>query len=156
MRGDRSQAAFAELVCSSQPTVRNYENDVRLPDSDFIKTVCNYFDVSADWLIFGIEKNQVSATVDNEKAQSTEAVAPEQASAEQALPPVTEALASLKLEVAQAEIKALQAELRAIQAEWKLERAGFKMDLAKLKMENAELEARQVENLKSKAAVGLK
>ncbi len=47
-----TQAAFAKIVNASQSSITNYEKG-RLPDSGFIKSVCNQFGVSADWLLFG-------------------------------------------------------------------------------------------------------
>ena len=58
LRGDKSQADFGKEIGVSQPTIRNYENNKRLPDSEFIKNVCNVYNVTADWLIFGSEPIQ--------------------------------------------------------------------------------------------------
>lgn len=55
LRGAKSQADFGKELNISQPTVRNYENNERLPDADFIKNVCNKFRITADWLLFGKE-----------------------------------------------------------------------------------------------------
>lgn len=73
VRGGLSQADFGASLGVSQPTVRNYENNVRLPDSEFIKNVCNKFAVSAEWLLFGPE-GQKSGDIANEKLQQSEII----------------------------------------------------------------------------------
>lgn len=63
LRGPLSQADFGSELGVSQPTVRNYENGARLPDSDFVKNVCNKFGISADWLLFGKEDQKIDDDV---------------------------------------------------------------------------------------------
>lgn len=63
LRRGTSQAAFGALLGVSQPTIRNYENNERLPDSGFIKTVCDKLNVTADWLIFGTEQKEKTSNV---------------------------------------------------------------------------------------------
>jgi Predicted transcriptional regulators len=72
LRGAESQSSLAKKLGVAQTTVRNYENDARKPDSDFIKVVCNYFDVTADWLLFGTEAAPKTADIGTREIQHTE------------------------------------------------------------------------------------
>jgi transcriptional regulator with XRE-family HTH domain len=56
IRGALSQAEFAVILGVSQPTIGKYEKGVRVPDTDFIQSICSNFGISADWLILGDEK----------------------------------------------------------------------------------------------------
>lgn len=74
-----SQATFGEKIGVAQSTIRNYENDVRAPDSEVLKSICVNFDVSADWLLFGKEPTacgsetaEIGGLTNQEKKQPTE------------------------------------------------------------------------------------
>lgn len=78
LRGTRSQASFGKDLGVSQPTVRNYENNDRLPDTDFIKNVCNRYNVTADWVLFGKESDPPTADAPSAPAlEKTEAPRPD-------------------------------------------------------------------------------
>lgn len=51
LRGGMSQAAFAQKVGISRPTVGFYENGDRLPDAEAILKICNACGVSSDYLL---------------------------------------------------------------------------------------------------------
>lgn len=51
LRGDMTQAKFAEFIGISRPTVGFYENGERLPDAIVLKQIAEKCSVSADWLI---------------------------------------------------------------------------------------------------------
>lgn len=55
LRGDLSQAEFADMSGVSQRTIGHYEKNERQPDAETIKNICSKFKVSADWLLFGNE-----------------------------------------------------------------------------------------------------
>ena len=62
LRGDKSQAKFAELLGISQSSVAQYEKG-RLPDAGVIESICTCLGVTADWLLFGKESDSAPASV---------------------------------------------------------------------------------------------
>lgn len=51
LRGDMTQAAFAEFLGMSRPTVGFYESGSRIPDALGVKAIAEKCHVSADWLL---------------------------------------------------------------------------------------------------------
>ncbi|UQZ90541.1 hypothetical protein C4J81_15525 [Deltaproteobacteria bacterium Smac51] len=56
VRGKDSRREMAEKLNVDQSTIVNYENNRRLPNSDFLANLCKSYNISADWLILGKEK----------------------------------------------------------------------------------------------------
>lgn len=61
LRGKESRAEFSKKFDLSSATLERYENDKRVPDTEFITRLCNAYRVSADWLILG--KGNKSAVI---------------------------------------------------------------------------------------------
>lgn len=61
IRGDISQTAFAQLFEFHRNTLVKYETGLQLPTTDFLLKLCNKFNISSDWLLFGIEPKERSA-----------------------------------------------------------------------------------------------
>lgn len=55
-RGRSSRADFAAMVGIGTATLARYESGERAADSDFLAKVCEFANVSADWLLLGKEK----------------------------------------------------------------------------------------------------
>lgn len=53
LRGQIPRHEFAALLGVARNTVQDYELDKREPSAGFIKSICEKYKVSADWLIFG-------------------------------------------------------------------------------------------------------
>lgn len=54
------QVALAQIMHVGRSTISNYERDVTLPDAAAIAHLCQYFDISADYMIFvDLRKNNV-------------------------------------------------------------------------------------------------
>ena len=53
LRGHESRKSLADKLGIDKATIVNYENDKRLPNSDFIAKLCQLYNISADWLIYG-------------------------------------------------------------------------------------------------------
>lgn len=51
LRGDKTQAEFADFIGISRPTIGFYENGERLPDALVLKTIAEKCNVSSDWLL---------------------------------------------------------------------------------------------------------
>ena len=51
LRGERTQAEFADFLEISRPTVGFYENGERLPDAAVLARICKKCSISADWLL---------------------------------------------------------------------------------------------------------
>lgn len=51
LRGNKTQAEFAEKVGISRPTVGYYENGTRFPDAITLRKIAENCNVSADWLL---------------------------------------------------------------------------------------------------------
>lgn len=51
LRGDMTQAEFAEYLVMSRPTIGFYESGTRIPDSLGVRTIAEKCHVSADWLL---------------------------------------------------------------------------------------------------------
>lgn len=51
LRGDKTQAEFAEMIGVSRPTVGYYENGTRLPDAITLRQIAERCKVSSDWLL---------------------------------------------------------------------------------------------------------
>ncbi len=58
-----SQETMSYEINVSRQTISKWENDSVLPDSNNISVLCKYFDVSADYLINGIEYNKEKVNV---------------------------------------------------------------------------------------------
>ena len=58
LRGQESRPVFAKRFGFSADTIARYESGETFPGADFISKLCNDYNVSADWLIFGVEKNR--------------------------------------------------------------------------------------------------
>ena len=55
LRGRKSQEKFAALLGISQSALGTYESDSRSPDTRVIEAICQRCQVTADWLIFGMQ-----------------------------------------------------------------------------------------------------
>lgn len=77
LRGQDSQATFGARLKVAQPTIRNYENNERFPDSKFIETVCNEYNVTADWLLFGVGDQKVATVATLQNKQHAEIITSE-------------------------------------------------------------------------------
>ena len=51
LRGDMTQAEFAEFLGMSRPTIGFYESGTRIPDALGVRTIAEKCHVSADWLL---------------------------------------------------------------------------------------------------------
>ena len=51
LRGDMTQAQFAEFLGISRPTIGFYENGTRLPDAFVLKQIAQKCNVSSDYLL---------------------------------------------------------------------------------------------------------
>lgn len=56
LRGETSQYEFAKMIGIHRNTLVRYETGAGPPDADFISMICQKFKVSADWLIFGADR----------------------------------------------------------------------------------------------------
>lgn len=54
VRGNVSQTEFAQIFGLHRNTLVKYETGLQLPTTDFITQLCNKFNISSDWLLFGI------------------------------------------------------------------------------------------------------
>jgi transcriptional regulator with XRE-family HTH domain len=59
LRGEKTQAEFAEFLKMSRPTIGFYENGERLPDALALKNIAEKCNVSTDWLL-GLSDNKDS------------------------------------------------------------------------------------------------
>jgi len=50
-----NKTQFAKKINVSQPSIGKYEDGIQLPSVDTIINICQEFNVSADWLLLGIE-----------------------------------------------------------------------------------------------------
>jgi len=53
IRGKESRKLFCEKLDIGVSTLVNYEKDVRVPDATLIGKICDTYNITADWLIFG-------------------------------------------------------------------------------------------------------
>lgn len=63
LRGDRTQAEFAEFLGISRPTVGFYENGERIPDALVLKQIAERCGVTTDYLV-GLSDNKTNASAD--------------------------------------------------------------------------------------------
>jgi phage repressor protein C with HTH and peptisase S24 domain len=68
LRGKVARHDFAALLGVSRSTVQRYEIDEDVPDTAFVKAICERYKVSADWLIFGKE---LEKRADKQHSQSS-------------------------------------------------------------------------------------
>lgn len=50
---DGNKTRFASMVGTSEANIRNYVDNGKSPKFDFIKKVCEQFEISCDWFILG-------------------------------------------------------------------------------------------------------
>jgi len=50
---DGNKTRFASMVGTSEANIRNYVDNGKSPKFDFIKNVCEQFEISCDWFILG-------------------------------------------------------------------------------------------------------
>ena len=62
IRGEESQAEFAEHVGIVKGSIGGYENDRNSPSADVILKICLSYDISAEWLLKGEGPMHLSAT----------------------------------------------------------------------------------------------
>lgn len=53
LRGQESRKALGSKIGIDQATIMRYENNQRLPDTEFVAKLCRLYNVSTDWLIYG-------------------------------------------------------------------------------------------------------
>lgn len=63
LRGDRTQAEFAEFLGISRPTVGFYENGERIPDALVLKQIAERCGVTTDYLV-GLRDNKTKVNTD--------------------------------------------------------------------------------------------
>ena len=63
LRGERTQAEFAEFLGISRPTVGFYENGERIPDAFVLKQIAERCGVTTDYLV-GLSDNKTSGSAD--------------------------------------------------------------------------------------------
>ena len=78
VRGGLTQAEFGKKIGISQPSVRNYEQNVRKPDSEILYNICDFFLVSPEWLLTG--KGPMYAEPETQKMADASAIFPEKKS----------------------------------------------------------------------------
>lgn len=54
LRGELSQADFAEKLGVSRNTLSRYENGTNIPGADFLQMLVTTFGVDANWLLLGV------------------------------------------------------------------------------------------------------
>ena len=64
LRGKLSRRAFAKRIGIVENTLRNYEEGLSLPNSDVIAAICREFNISAEWLVLG-EQREMGTTQEN-------------------------------------------------------------------------------------------
>ncbi|TYZ20208.1 helix-turn-helix domain-containing protein [Selenomonas ruminis] len=52
--GNITQKQFAQMMGTTRPVITNYERGVITPKEVFLKLVCKEFQISEDWLLYGI------------------------------------------------------------------------------------------------------
>lgn len=62
IRGEESQAEFAERVGIAKGSIGGYENDRNSPSADAILKICLSYDISSEWLLKGEGPMHPSAT----------------------------------------------------------------------------------------------
>lgn len=76
VRGNVSQTEFAQIFGLHRNTLVKYETGTQLPTTDFITQLCNKYNISSDWLLFGVgskergsippeDKSRIVSCVDN-------------------------------------------------------------------------------------------
>lgn len=50
---------LSEITSISRSNLNRYERDESRPTSEFLKVLCRYYEVSADWLLFGVRKEEL-------------------------------------------------------------------------------------------------
>ena len=65
---DLNQTQLAKEIHSTQKTISNWEKGYSEPKIEMIKTLCKFFDVSADYLL-GITDRERERTINNVKNQ---------------------------------------------------------------------------------------
>jgi transcriptional regulator with XRE-family HTH domain len=70
IRGGLSRREFAKLIGIVENTLRNYEQELSLPNSDIISIICLKMKVSPHWLLFGDGPMKIA----NEKADISHGV----------------------------------------------------------------------------------
>ena len=58
LRGTETQKQWEARFGVTRDTIRRYENGKNPPDADFIVKLCQAYNVSADWLLFGKEEKK--------------------------------------------------------------------------------------------------
>lgn len=53
LRNGQARRAFAELMGTTESTLRNYEKGVSSPTADFLRNICQKLRISPEWLLFG-------------------------------------------------------------------------------------------------------
>jgi len=60
LRGQESRPVFAKRFGFSLDTIVRYESGKTFPGADFISKLCHEYNVSADWLLFGVQSKEES------------------------------------------------------------------------------------------------
>ena len=68
IRGKESRKLFCGKLNIGVSTLINYENDARVPDATLIGKICDTYNITADWLIFG--KSGADYGVNSHSSQS--------------------------------------------------------------------------------------
>ncbi|GEM_PF-6713004 len=79
IRGNESRKDFAERLNVPVSTLRNYESDISLPNSDFVAHFCTEMEVNPNWFLFGLSHGveyPINATRSEEYPSRTTVVRP--------------------------------------------------------------------------------
>lgn len=69
LRGDLTQAAFAQQFDIHRNTISRYESGDGAPDGEFLKTLCRYYNLNSEWLLFGEGPMYKGQKVSNKQTQ---------------------------------------------------------------------------------------
>lgn len=61
-----TQKFIFESTGVSQSNLSKYERDITQPTSDAIISICQFYKISADWLLFGVESKKLEVVEDPE------------------------------------------------------------------------------------------
>ena len=72
LRGKQSRKNFAKSIGIVENTLRNYEEEFSLPNSDVIIEICRRLNVSPQWLLFGDGPEEQTVPIFQAGAATTE------------------------------------------------------------------------------------
>ena len=63
IRGDLSQAKFADLIGVNQGTVHKYEKGISAPSKETLNKIADYGQVTVEWLLHGDKKAEIPESI---------------------------------------------------------------------------------------------